>query len=70
MNKSFIPNKVYDVLKWVAIIVLPALAVFVTTVFPVWNIPLAEPISVTIMASEVLLGSLLGVSTAQYNSRG
>lgn len=68
--KSFLPNKLYDVLKWVAIIVLPALAVFVTTVFPVWNIPYAEPIATTIMALDVLLGALLGVSTAQYNSKG
>ena len=64
-----LPNKLYDVLKWVAIIALPALAVFVTTVFPVWNIPLAEPISTTIMAVDVLLGALLGVSTAKYNSK-
>ena len=63
-------NKLYDVLKWTAIIALPALAVFVTTVFPVWNIPYAEPISTTIMAVDVLLGALLGVSTAKYNSKG
>ena len=66
--KSFIPDKVYDVLKWVAILVLPALAVFVQTVFPVWNIPYSDAISTTIMAVDVLLGALIGVSTAQYNS--
>ena len=66
--KSFLPDKVYDVLKWICILVLPALAVFIKTVFPVWNIPYAEPISVTIMAVDVLLGAILGVSTAQYNS--
>lgn len=65
-----LPNKLYDVLKWIAIIALPALAVFVTTVFPVWNIPYAEPISTTIMAVDVLLGALIGISTAQYNSKG
>ena len=65
-----IPNKLYDVLKWVAIIALPALAVFVTTVFPVWGFPYAEPISTTIMAVDVLLGALIGVSTAKYNSKG
>lgn len=66
--KSFLPDKVYDVLKWICILVLPALAVFIKTVFPVWSIPYAEPISVTIMAVDVLLGAILGVSTAQYNS--
>lgn len=65
-----LPNKLYDVLKWVAIIALPALAVFVSTVFPIWDIPYAEAISTTIMAVDVLLGALLGVSTAHYNSKG
>lgn len=64
-----LPNRVYDVLKWVAIIVLPALAVFVKTVFPVWNWPMADQISTTIMAVDVLLGALIGVSTAKYNSK-
>ncbi len=64
-----LPNKVYDCLKWVAIILLPALAVFVTTVFPIWNIGYAEPIATTIMAVDVLLGAILGVSTAKYNSK-
>lgn len=65
-----LPNKVYDVLKWITIILIPALAVFVTTVFPIWDIPYAEPISTTLMAVDVLLGALLGVSTAHYNSKG
>lgn len=63
-------NKAYDVLKWVAIIALPALAVFVQTVFPIWSIPYAEPIATTIMAVDALLGALLGVSTARYKSKG
>lgn len=62
-------NKVYDVLKYVAIIALPALAVFVKTVFPIWDIPLSEQISTTIMGADALLGALLCISTAQYNSK-
>ena len=65
---SFLPNKVYDILKWICILVLPACAVFIKTVFPVWNIGYSEPIATTIMAVDVLLGAILGVSTAQYNS--
>lgn len=67
--KSFLPSKVYDVLKWVCLICLPALAVCVETLFPVWNIPLAHEISVSIMALDTLLGALIGVSSAQYNSK-
>ena len=65
-----LPNKLYDVLKWVAIIALPALAVFVKTVFPIWDLPLSDQIATTIMSVDVLLGALIGVSTAQYNVKG
>lgn len=66
--KSFLPDKIYLILKWLCILVLPACAVFVQTVFPVWNIGYAEPIATTIMAVDVLLGAIIGVSTAQYNA--
>lgn len=66
--KSFLPDNVYLILKWVCILVLPALAVFVKTVFPVWNIGYADAIATTLMAVDTLLGALIGVSTAQYNS--
>lgn len=60
-------NKLYDVLKWVALIVLPALAVFYTMLAEIWGLPYAEAIPDTLMAIDLLLGSLLGVSTASYN---
>ena len=60
-------NKTFDVLKWVALVGLPALAVFVSRLFPIWNLPLGEQISATIVAVDFLLGALLGVSTVQYN---
>ena len=61
-----LPNKVYDILKWVAIIVLPALATFVKVVFAAWDIPNADPIATTITALATLLGAILMVSHAQY----
>ena len=61
------PDKVYDILKWICMIVLPALAVLIRTIFPVWDIPLAEPISITIMGVDAFLGALLGISTINYN---
>lgn len=62
-----INDKIYDVLKWVAMLFLPALAVLVKTVFTVWNIPYADEISTTIMAIDAFLGAILGISTIQYN---
>lgn len=66
--KTLLSEKAYLILKWLCILCLPALAVFVKTVFPVWNIGYAEEISTTIMAVDVLLGALIGISTAQYNA--
>lgn len=66
-TKTILSDRAFDVLKWAAIIVLPALATFVKMLFPVWNLPLCEEISSTIVAVDFLLGALLGVSTVQYN---
>lgn len=60
-------NKVYDILKWVAIICLPALSAFISVIGKIWGFPdLALMISQTITAVAVLLGALLGVSALQY----
>lgn len=62
-----ISNKTYDFLKWVAIIVLPALATLITVVFMVWNIPYGDQIAQTITALATFLGAILMVSTATYH---
>lgn len=61
-------NRVYDVLKWCCILFLPALAVLVKTVFAIWSIPYGEEISTTIMALDVFLASILGISHIQYKN--
>lgn len=60
-------NKVYDILKWVALVVLPAIATLYTALAGVWGLPFAEEIPATITAIDLFIGALLGVSTAQYN---
>lgn len=62
-----LPNRLFDVLKWVAILFLPALAILIRTVFAIWSIPYGEEISSTIVALQVFLGAILGVSTLNYN---
>lgn len=67
MSKDvLVSNKVYDILKWVAIIVLPALAILVEGVFPLWGIPYAMEISKTLDYVGVFLGSVLLVSNVNY----
>ena len=59
-------NKVYDVLKWMAILFLPALAQLVKGVFAVWGIPYGEQIAETITYIHIFLGAILGISHIMY----
>lgn len=61
-----IKDEVYDVLKWVAMLLLPALAILVKTVFAIWQIPFGDEISTTIVAIDTFLAAILGISTIQY----
>lgn len=59
-------NKIYDILKWVALLVLPAAATFYTALAQIWNLPYVSEVPATITAVDALLGALLGVSSANY----
>ena len=61
-------NKIYDILKWVAIIVLPAASTFVASVFPLWGLPFADAIAQTITAVGAFLGAVLMVSNFSYKN--
>lgn len=61
-------DKLYDVLKFIAQIVLPALATFYLTIAKIWSLPFGEEISATIMAVDTLLGAILMISSAKYNA--
>ena len=60
-------NKVYDVLKWIAMIFLPALGTLYFALAKIWGFPFAAEIVGTISAVDAFLGALLGISTVQYN---
>ena len=60
-------NKVYDVLKFIAQIVLPALGTLYFALAEIWGFPYAAEIVGTITAVDAFLGAILGISTAQYN---
>jgi len=60
-------NKLYDALKFIAQIALPALGTLYFTLAPLWNLPYPEVIPKTILAVDAFLGTLLGISTYKYN---
>ena len=59
-------NKVYDVLKWIAQLLLPALGTLYFALAEIWGFPYAEAIVGTVTAVDTFLGVLLGISAAQY----
>lgn len=62
-------NKVYDILKWLVMLVLPALSTCISGLFLVWNIPYGEEIAKTIMLLDAFLGACLGLSSLNYNAK-
>lgn len=62
-----IPNTVYDALKWITMVVIPALATAYVGLSAVWGWPYADEVAKTAAVVCTLLGALLGISTAQYN---
>ena len=62
-------NKVYDVLKWIAMYLLPALGTLYFALAGIWGLPYGEQIVGTITAIDTFLGVILGISKVQYNKR-
>lgn len=59
-------NKVYDILKDIALYVLPALATLILTLGGIWGFPYAEAIAGTITAIDTFLGAILKISSNSY----
>ena len=59
-------NKLYDVLKWIAMVALPAIGTLYFALAGIWGFPYGEHIVGTITAVDTCLGVLLGISSAQY----
>lgn len=62
-----ISNQTYDVLKWIALVALPALLTFYGVVGTTCNIPYTETVLTIGSAFDVMLGTMLGVSNHNYN---
>ena len=67
--KSFLSNKQYDILKWIALVLLPALGTLYFGLAQIWGFPYGEQIVGTITVIDTFLGVILGISTVQYNKK-
>lgn len=63
-------DKLYDILKWLVIIVLPACATLYAALASVWGWPFAEQVTTTITAVDTFLGAVLCISTVNYHKGG
>lgn len=63
-------NEVYDILKEIALTILPALAVFYTACSKIWGLPYGAEIPATIMAIDTFLGVCLHISNSEYQKEG
>ena len=66
MKIPVLSDKVYNVLKWIAQVALPALGTLYFALAGIWGLPYGEQIVGTITAIDACLGALLGLSTVQY----
>lgn len=63
-------NKVYNVLKWIALILLPAVSTLIMSLGDIWGLQYKEQICLTIAAVDTFLGAVLAISTAAYKGEG
>jgi hypothetical protein len=66
MNFTFKNDKVYDTLKWLCQIVIPAVATLYFSLSGIWGFPYGEQVVGTLTAVDTFLGVCLGISTFQY----
>lgn len=59
-------NKVYDILKYIAQIILPALATLYFALAGIWDLPYGEEVVGTITAIDTFLGCILKLSADSY----
>ncbi len=62
-------NKLYDILKWVAQVILPALGTLYFALSQIWGFPFGEEIVGTVTAIDAFLGAALGLSSVKYNRK-
>lgn len=70
MRNLILSDKTYSLLKWVALILLPALGTLYFALAGIWGLPFGEQIVGTITAIDTFLGAILGISANNYKKNG
>lgn len=67
-NAPLLKNSTYDVVKWAVTIFLPAFGALYFGIAQIWGLPAAEQVVGTVVTLEIFLGTLIGISSKQYNN--
>lgn len=59
-------DRVYDILKWIALILIPAVGTLYFALAGIWGFPYADAVVGTLTAVDTFLGAILGISTSMY----
>jgi hypothetical protein len=62
-------NKMYDILKWIALVALDAIGLFYSTMSSIWGLPFGDQVLATCTATSLLIGALIGISSIQYKKK-
>lgn len=62
-------NKLYNTLKWVALVALDAVGLFYSTMSSIWGLPFGDQVLATCTATSLLIGALIGISSIQYKKK-
>ncbi len=62
-------NKMYDIMKWIALYFLPAVGTLYFALSQIWGLPYSEEIVGTVTAMDAFLGAILGISSVNYHSK-
>src|SRR4051794_21878160 len=67
-SKLFLGDKVYGIVKFLTIVVLPAIGTLYFALSGIWGLPDAQEVLGTILAIEAFIGAVLGISSQQYKN--
>lgn len=62
-------DKIYDILKWISLIALDAIGVAYESLATVWGLPFGDEVMKTCTIISILIGTLIGISTYNYNKK-
>lgn len=63
-------SKIYDILKWVTTVALPACTAFYLALASIWGWPYSEEIGASLAALTAFCAAILGISSIQYRKIG